>query len=307
MDGARRADSKENYLMHCSNLFQKVRLWLAVVTFFASLGFSSQLLAQNAQRSPSETVRQFYKAMGERRFRDAFAMSIYRPAIEGLSDQEFQALRAMFKNLSDSEFAALRPRYQKLGPREFEDLRPDFERMAAAIPAKVDISGEQISGDSATVFMKVPSTDEGTQTQPVNLIRVGGAWIIGDKENEAIVKKAGKDFFFNARIDTHHNEVQAMLQRISLAQLAYSQQHKGFFADMPTLITVGLLPKDLEGTESTGYRFHVTLAKDRKSFSAGAEPSQYGRTGRLSFFMDKTGVRSGDLGGKPLTPAANEP
>ena len=72
---------------------------------------------------------------------------------------------------------------------------------------------------------------------------------------------------------------------------------------MPTLITVGLLPKDLQGTESTGYRFHIELAKDAKTFTVGAEPAQYGRTGVLSFFMDQSGVRSGDLGGKPLNPA----
>ena len=86
-------------------------------------------------------------------------------------------------------------------------------------------------------------------------------WIIGDKENQEIVKKAGKQFFFNARIDTHHDEVQAMLTRISLAQLVYSQQHNGLFADLAGLITAGLLPKDLEGTESTGYRFHVSARR----------------------------------------------
>ena len=39
------------------------------------------------------------------------------------------------------------------------------------------------------------------------------------------------------------------------------------------------------------------------TWNAGAEPAQYGHTGKLSFFMDATGVRSGDIGGKPLTPA----
>jgi hypothetical protein len=90
--------------------------------------------------------------------------------------------------------------------------------------------------------------------------------------------------------------------RISIAELAYHQQHNCVIADMPTLLSVGLLPKDLEGTESTGYHFHIELAKDGKSFSAGAEPAQYGRTGVLSFFMDQAGVRSSDAGGKPFKP-----
>ncbi|MDQ2936888.1 MAG: hypothetical protein M3R67_05205, partial [Acidobacteriota bacterium] len=156
--------------------------------------------------------------------------------------------------------------------------------------------------DLATVFVKVKDGDAPEKAEPVSLIRLDGVWIIGDKENQDIVKKAGKQFFFNARIDTHHDEVQAMLTRVSVAELIYSQQHNGLFADLATLVKVGLLPKDLEGTESTGYRFHVNTASGGKTWSAAAEPAQYGRTGRLSFFLDPSGVRSNDRGGKPLGP-----
>ncbi|HEX3280623.1 MAG TPA: hypothetical protein VHR36_05280 [Pyrinomonadaceae bacterium] len=217
-------------------------------------------------------MREFYKAMREKKFREAFDMSIYKGAIDGLK------------------------------PQEFDDLRPDFEKMSAVIPEVVNITGEQISGDAATVFVKVKEGDGPEQSEPVTLMLSGGAWIIGDKENLEIVKKAGKQFFFNARIDTHHDEVQLMLTRISLAQLAYSQQHNGLFADLATLIAAGLLPKDLEGVESTGYRFHINSVDAGKSWNAGAEPAQYGRTGKLSFYMDAAGVRSGDKNGKPLTP-----
>ncbi len=228
--------------------------------------------SQQPKRSPSDTVREFYKSMREKRFREAFDLSIYKPAIDPLK------------------------------PQEFEDLRPDFEKMAAVIPEAVNIAGEQISGETATVFVKVKEGDNPEQSEPISLIRIDGAWIIGDKENQEIVKKAGKQFFFNARIDTHHDEVQAMLTRISLAQLVYSQQHNGLFGDLATLITAGLLPKDLEGTESTGYRFHINSIDGGKSWNAAAEPAQYGRTGKLSFYMDAAGVRSGDKSGKPLTP-----
>ena len=238
---------------------------------------SQATVAASQTGSPSDTVREFYKTMRERKFREAFAMSIYQPAIEGLK------------------------------PEEFEDLRPDFERLATAIPAKVDISGEQISGESATVFVRVKDEENKEQAEPVALIRVNGKWIVGDKENQEIVKKAGNEFFFNARIDTHHSEVQSLLQRISLAQLVYSQQHAGKFGDMPALITAGLIPKDLEGTETTGYRFRITLSPDGKRWVATAEPAHYGRTGRLSFVMDQSGVRNGDVAGKPLptTPLKN--
>jgi hypothetical protein len=219
-------------------------------------------------------MREFYRMMREKKFREAFGMSIYRPAIEGLS------------------------------PQEFEELRPDFERMAIAvsekIPAKVDITGEQISGDAATVFVKVLDADGKEKVEPASLIKVDNVWIVGDKENLALVKKDGKKFFFEARINAHHSDVQDMLTRISLAQVVYSQGHNGQFASMAELIAGGLIPKDIEGTESTGYRFQVVRAADGKSWYATAEPAQYGRSGRLSFYLDASGVRSGDAGGKPL-------
>jgi len=245
---------------------------VVIAGLLAFLGATPVMPQQPPPRSPSDTVREFYKAMREKKFREAFNMTIYKPAIDPLK------------------------------PKEFEDLRPDFERMAAIIPEQVNIRGEQVSGDIATVFVKVKTGDDLEQAEPITLILVDGAWIIGDKENQAIVKKAGKQFFFNARINAHHNDVQDMFTRISLAELLYSQQHNGLFADLATLIAAGLIPKDLEGTESTGYRFHVNAPAGRKTWNAAAEPAQYGRTGRLSFFMDASGVRSSDVGGKPLAP-----
>jgi hypothetical protein len=67
--------------------------------------------ASQTARTPIETVREFYKALREKRFREAFAMSVYNSAINGLTDAEFAALRTSFK-LSDKEFAALRPKFQ---------------------------------------------------------------------------------------------------------------------------------------------------------------------------------------------------
>src|SRR5688500_3026622 len=93
---------------------------------FLLLLTGSTALAQNPALSPTETTRQFYQMLREKKFREAFLMSIYRSAIEALSAQEL------------------------------EELRPDFEKMAIAIsekiPTKIDVSGEQISGDAATVF-----------------------------------------------------------------------------------------------------------------------------------------------------------
>jgi hypothetical protein len=201
-------------------------------------------------------------------------MSIYRSAIEALSAQEL------------------------------DELRPDFEKMAIAIsekiPAKIDVSGEQISGDAATVFVKVLDPDGKEKIEPASLIKIDNMWIVGDKENLELVKKAGKQFFFEARITAHHNDVQDLLTRISLGQVLYSQNHNGQFGNMAELIAAGVVPKDIEGIESTGYRFQINRSADGKSWYATAEPAQYGRSGRLSFYLDATGVRSGDVAGKPL-------
>jgi len=251
----------------------QIRIALMALMFCAG---SFVGLAQNPQRTPSETVRAFYNGMREKKFREAFNVSIYKPAIETLK------------------------------PEEFEDLRPDFEKMAIAVnervPEKFEIAAEQIKGDDAVVMIKVLDAEGKEKVEPASLIKIDGAWILGDRDSLALVKKAGKQFFFNARIDAHHSDVQDMLTRISLAQVVYSQQHNGIFGDLPTLIAAGLVPKDIETPDSTGYRFRVNVAAGGKVWSAAAEPAQYGRTGKLSFYLDPSGVRSGDTGGKPLTP-----
>src|SRR5215216_1931996 len=152
----------------------RVHLWLLYgklsnvmhILLIVLLLFSSTTLVQTTQRTPTDTMREFYRIMREKKFREAFGISIYRPAIDGLS------------------------------PQEFEDLRPDFERMALAvsekIPAQIDITGEQISGDVATVFVKVLDADGKEKVEPATLIKIDNAWVVGDKEGLELVKKTGK-------------------------------------------------------------------------------------------------------------------
>jgi hypothetical protein len=234
-------------------------------------GVLSATVAQT-QRTPSDVVREFYKAMHEHRFREAWALTIYKPAVDGLN------------------------------PEEMEDLRPDFEEKAAAIPDQVEISGEQISGDIATVFVKVPVSESTPQniSQPVTLIKSGGAWIIGDEGNQAIVKKAGRRFFLDALIIQHHSDVEELLKRVIAVQIVYAQQHGGF-GDLQALINAGLVPKAAGDPKDLGYKFRVTVGTDGKTYLAGAEPTRYGHSGKLSYWMDQTGtIKSVDNGGKPM-------
>lgn len=233
-----------------------------------------QSAAAPVASTPSDVVRAFYTALRERRFREAFAMSVYRPAIEGLNQSEF------------------------------DELRPDFERIAALVPAQIELTGEQTSGEEATVFYKT-GEDKDIKIVPVYLVRERGAWIIDDRESAALIKKQGKKFFFEARIAAHEQDAEDMLKRIQAAQIAYALQNAGTFADLNALVRAGYVPQDILGTETTGYSFSVTPGAPGKGYTARAEPARYGHTGRLSFYMDhQSGIQKKDAGGKPLNPSA---
>ncbi len=224
-----------------------------------------------APGTPTEVVRAFYTALKESRFRDAMLLTVLRPAVESLSAEEL---------------------------KEFDT---DFARLAPAVPPDFEITGESLAGEEATVFVR---TGEGKELKvdPVNLIRERGAWLVGDRAGADEVKKLGKKFFTEQRIAVHEKEAEDMLRRIQAAQLAYSLQNAGLFADLDALVRAGYVPQDILGSETTGYRFTVQLAPDAKSFAARAEPERYGRTGRLSFYLDKSGLQKKDAGGKPLQP-----
>jgi hypothetical protein len=218
-------------------------------------------------------VREFYKAMREHRYKDAWSLTIYKPAVSDLSAEEM------------------------------EDLRADFEDKAAQIPEQIQITGEQISGKSATVFVVVPATDNTPQvnSQPVTLIESGGNWIIGDEANQAEVQKKGRRFFLDALISEHEGDVEDLLKRLVAVQLVYSTQNKGAYGDLPALIATGLVAKEVGDPKAMGYTIHITVARDGKSYLAGAEPTRYGHSGKLSFWMDQTGlIKSLDNGGKPI-------
>jgi hypothetical protein len=239
-----------------------------------ALLLSSAAHAQTPADTPAGVVRAFYKALNERRFREAFALSVYRAGVEGLSAEEF------------------------------EDLRPDFERNAAFVPPTVEVTGEVVNGDAASVFIKPIERGEEARSEEVRLIREGGRWIVGERAALEAVTREGKNFFFRARVEAHQEEVERMLGRIAAAQLVHGAQHGGQFGDLAALVRTGLVPQDLLGTESTGYRFTVMLGKGGRSWAARAEPERYNRTGQLSFYSDASGIQKKDNGGKPIRTSA---
>jgi hypothetical protein len=230
------------------------------------------------ERTPSDTVREFYTALRERRVRDAFSMSIYKPAIDSLT------------------------------PEEFEELRPEFEKLGDAVPAQIGIYGEQISGERATVFARI-SDDADAKQEPIELIRSGGIWIIDDPKSRDALQKEGKEFFFKERVEIHHGELRKVLIKLVNVEAIYASQNAGRYADLAALTASesGMrlaLREDIDALPTLGYRLSISLAPDGKSYRVNAEPLRYGRTGRLSFYTDASGMQEKDTGGKPFNPPA---
>jgi hypothetical protein len=227
---------------------------------------------------PADTVRSFYQKLREKKFREAIFMTNLRPAVEGLTDTELQ------------------------------DFSLDFEQLAGQVPAQLEINGEITTGDSATVTVNIPNPDTGKiELQPIKLRRENGVWIIQslDDAAESRIKKEGKNYLYNVRIETHQDEARTMLDRLAKAEMVQAAQSDGQYSDIDTLVTAGFLPGDIKSSASTGYTYEVSVAADKRSYSATAFPAEYGKTGKLSFLveLDAKGashLTSKDDGGKPL-------
>ncbi|HYX31285.1 MAG TPA: hypothetical protein VE863_22310 [Pyrinomonadaceae bacterium] len=247
----------------------RLRICFSIAALIAAAATIS--LAQTP-RTPTDVVRDFYKAMHDHRFRDAWAMSVYKPAIDGLSADEM------------------------------EDLRPLFEQQAAGVPDQVQIDDEKITGNTAQVFVRLPPTDSSPQltSKPVDLIKSGSAWIIGTESEEATVKKAGGRYFLDALIDINQDAMTDILKRLIGMEAVFAQANNGAFGEAKALVGAGLMSDDMFDPKKSGYVFH--LAVSGKTYVASAEPAHYNRTGKLSFWMDQTGaIKSADNGGKPLS------
>lgn len=226
---------------------------------------------------PADTVRVFYSKLREKKFREALFLTNLKPAIESLTEAEL------------AEFSI------------------DFAAIASQVPAEVQINGEIITGEKATVTANLPNVDtEKFEIQTINLRRENGIWVIltVDEAAEAKIKQDGKNYFNNLRIEIHEQEAKEMLERISKAQLA-STYTNGVCAEIPALIEAGLLANDVLTSESTGYNYVVKLTSDKKRYFATATPEEYGKSGKRSFLLelDSKGlsrVTSKDNGGKPM-------
>ena len=227
--------------------------------------------------SPADTVRAFYTKLREKKFREAIFLTNLRPAVEGLTDAELK------------------------------EFQVDFEAIANKVPAVLTINGEIVSGDKATVTASLPGDDaDKLETQQLELRKEGETWVIltVDEAAEARIKKEGKNYFYVLKIETHEDEARDMLDRIAKVQLLYASQNGGNFGDLDQLVAAGL-PDDVKTSATTGYNYSITLTPDKQVWTAHATPAEYGKSGKLSFFLTSDGrstprISSKDNGGKPL-------
>jgi hypothetical protein len=222
--------------------------------------------------SPADTVRVFYKYLREKKFREAIYLTNLRPAIEGLTDTELK------------------------------EFQVDFEAISAIVPEQIQINGEIVSGDSATVTAKLPDEDDKLQLQEIKLKNNGGVWVIQtvDEEAEKKIKQEGKNYFYVLRIETHQEEARKMLDRISKAEMVYALQNGNSYGEMKQLVAAGFLPDDAQSSDSTGYKYSVELAADRQSYKAVASPAEYGKTGKLTFTVELNEKRQPHLTSKDI-------
>jgi hypothetical protein len=238
------------------------------ITIFLCLAFIPCVFAQNSQTAPSDTVIKFYRALKEKKYKEGFRLSVYRGAIEGLS------------------------------AAELKDLEPDFLRTFSAIPDKIEVKGQQITGNTAVVFLQFEGIEK---LEQVALIAQGNEWLVGDQEAMQLVKEQGRNFFFNTRMIVNEEEAHEMLQRILNAEFLYASKFEGRNASVAELVKLQGLPKEMDDGESSGYKFSLTLSEDKRSFTVHAVPVVYGKTGKLSFYADIQGIHAEDLQGKPAS------
>lgn len=101
--------------------------------------------------------------------------------------------------------------------------------------------------------------------------------------------------------ETVKNERAAMgvLWSISYAQRRYKEE-KGSpsYASLEQLLEAQMVSKDM--IEASGYKYEIMVSAD--GFAISAVPVEYGKTGKLSFYLDQSGtIRGADRGGAAAT------
>lgn len=104
-------------------------------------------------------------------------------------------------------------------------------------------------------------------------------------------------------LTTNESIAKSILRTVVAAEATFhATKGNGRYGSLDELVAEGLLSKDL--TERYGYRIELAVLSNK--FEATAVPLEYGKTGKMSFFVDESGVlRGGDHGGGAATISDN--
>lgn len=102
-----------------------------------------------------------------------------------------------------------------------------------------------------------------------------------------------------APLVTNEAVARGLLRTVVSAEATFhATKGDGHFGTLDELLSEGLINKDV--LEKYGYKLDLMASSNK--FEATATPREYGKTGRLSFFIDESGVlREGDHGGGAAT------
>lgn len=102
-----------------------------------------------------------------------------------------------------------------------------------------------------------------------------------------------------APLQTNEAVARSALHSVARAEASFqAEKGNGRYATLDELLAKGLVSNEL--IQRYGYKIELTVSANK--FEAIAIPVEYGKTGKLSFFIDESGVlRAGDHGGGAAT------
>jgi hypothetical protein len=120
---------------------------------------------------------------------------------------------------------------------------------------------------------------------PKNLVLMAVAGISGEVNPPATVQK-------------ERMAIGAIYMIVSAEEQYKTSKGGGSYGTLEQLISEKLVPKDM--IENSGYRIDLTVTGDK--FEVSAAPVEYGKTGKMSYYLDTTGVlRGADRSGASAT------
>jgi hypothetical protein len=99
--------------------------------------------------------------------------------------------------------------------------------------------------------------------------------------------------------DSNESVARSVIRTVANAEATFkATEGNGGYGSLEQLESAGLLSKEM--LDKYGYRLELSASADK--FEITAVPVEYGKTGRLSYFIDESQVlRAGDHGGGPAT------